>query len=173
MMTLKKIFLFFLILITGSFVFGKASDILGYWQIVDQHDGHPLSIVLIYEYESHYYGRMVALYDDKTNTISETLENPKELAKGFEKKTTLIGLDFIWCMKPSEEKSEGKVINPDSGSVYTCESWVDKDSGKLVFEGELLFFYSKEYWLKMDEEKVPEKSRLDPKKIIPIDPMKF
>lgn len=140
--------------------------VLGFWQVVE--DDKPESVVAVYEYGGAVYGRMIALYADDGKTLSETLKNPKEKAKGLKGNPPIVGLDFIWKLKPdSSGLLCGTVIDPDSGRSFSCDLRLDKKSGKLVMRGRLLFFSQSQYWPPLREDELPEEARVDVKKFVP------
>src|SRR5579863_6312385 len=56
-----------------------ADGVTGFWQTMDKKNHRPTSVIAVYPYEGKYYGRIVAIYDDK-GSIQETIYNPKKRA---------------------------------------------------------------------------------------------
>lgn len=143
---------------------GQFSDVEGFWLIQDTDNGNkPESIVYVYQYGGAYYCKMVAIYDENTGKIDDTIAKPKERADGISGKPFLCGLDFIWGLKPSGGRLSGSVIDPSSGSIYDCYVWYSKSVGKLAVRGEWFIFGQTQYWVKIAEKDIGVKSVLDVK----------
>lgn len=164
---MKNLFLFAIFLTTNFLFAVDFSNVKGYWIIPDDDTGKPESVAYFYENEGKYYARMVLLYDDKTGEVSETIANPKELAKGIKGSPKLLGLDFIFNLSPNTDNSRlaGKVIDPDNGMVFDCEVWVDKKDGNLVVRGELLMFGKNEYWKAISQKDLPKDAHISEKNL--------
>lgn len=159
---MKKFCLLLFTFFACVFAFGEESlEIKGFWLITDtSHGGAPQSIVYIYENDNVHYCRMVGIYDENTGKLGDTIEHPKERAKGLKDNPFLCGTDFIWGLTPDGTRYKGNVVNPSSGSVYNCHVWYDTKTGKLVVRGECFIFGQNQYWLKMAEKDIPDKKVL-------------
>lgn len=169
---MRKIILFCFFSLLAVFAHAaEPAAIEGYWQIIDDN-GKPESIAVVYPHEGMYFCRMVALYDEDTGKVNETVANPKQKADGIKGNPYLCGLDFIWNLKPEGDghRYKGTVTDPDNGNNYTCEVWFDKDKGTLVVRGEWLMFGENKYWPSIAEADVPAEARVDLKTLTPVIP---
>ncbi len=161
--------LFFCLLFALGCAVARAAPapIEGFWQITDNR-GTPQSIAVVYGHDGLFFCRMIAIYDDKTGKLSETAENATERAKGIKGKPLLVGLDFIWNLKPGNGRHyRGTVINPDDGHTYVCKVWYDEQRKKLAVRGELLLFGQNQYWPPVDPQNLPETLRVQLDKLVP------
>jgi uncharacterized protein (DUF2147 family) len=111
----------------------SAAELEGFYKTIDDKTGNAKSIVRLYECGSSLCGRIVALYDEKGAKIEETLSAPQRVADKVEGAPKMAGLDIIWNMKYNkEEYSGGKILDPKSGSIYSCVIWQDKKDTKLL-----------------------------------------
>jgi uncharacterized protein (DUF2147 family) len=117
----------------------------GLWKSIDEKTGKPQCVVAIYNYQGVYYGRIIGTYDD-AGRMKETIYNPQGRAPGVVGSPFYCGLDFIWGLKnEGDAKYAGRIMDPEKGSVYHAELWVQ--NGNLIVRGELLFFGRNQTWL--------------------------
>jgi len=144
----------------------QVSAIDGFWLIRDS-DGAPDSVVAVYEKNGAGYFRMVAIFHN--GKIDDTIFRPLERSKGIAASPYLCSFDFVWNLKiQSDGKYSGRVVDPDDGSVYRCEVWVNGKNKKLVLRGEVLIFGESEEFEAYDAKKLPFK--IDLKSIEPNPP---
>jgi len=111
----------------------SAAQLEGFYKTIDDKTGNAKSIVRLYECGGALCGRLVALYNEKGTKIEETLSAPSQVADKLKGSPKMAGLDIIWNMKwDKKEYSGGKVLDPKSGSVYSCVIWQDKDNANLL-----------------------------------------
>ena len=123
-------------------------DVVGFWKTIDDKTHKAQSIVAIYPYQGKIYGRMIATLDENEK-VFDTLNNPKEHAKGVEGDPFFVGLDMIWNLqkqKDSQQYAGGKIMDPDAGKIYTAEMWMQ--DGKLIVRGEILVFGKNQEWVR-------------------------
>lgn len=124
---------------------------VGFYQTIDDETNKPKSIVRLYEYKDNddtlLAGRIIALYDEK-GAVSETLNNPVKVADKVSGSPKYVGLDIIWNMdwdKDDSEYTEGKIMDPKKGSVYSSVIWQD-DKDKLRVRGKIGPFGRTQTW---------------------------
>jgi len=131
-----------------------AEDITGYWKTIDDQTGKPQSLVAIYPYHDKYYGRILLTYDDN-GKVADTIYQAKEKAPGIIGEPYYAGMDIIYDLVKKEGKyTDGKIVDPQKGSVYDAELWLNKKKD-LVVRGELLFFGENQIWIKANENDFP------------------
>jgi len=135
-----------------------AADLEGFYKTIDDKTGNAKSIVRIYKCGDGICGRIVALYDEKGAKIEETLNAPSRVADKVSGSPKMAGLDIIWNMKADkDEYSDGKILDPKSGSVYSCVIWPDKkDAKKLNVKGKIGPIGRTQVWNVFDASGLPE-----------------
>ncbi len=135
-----------------------ALELEGFYKTIDDKTGNAKSIVRIYKCGDAICGRIVALYDEKGAKIEETLNAPSRVADKVSGSPKMAGLDIIWSMKPDkDEYSGGKILDPKSGSVYSCVIWPDKkDAKKLNVRGKIGPIGRTQEWNVFDASGLPE-----------------
>ena len=124
-----------IILLTGSWFLipGSlcAAQLTGFYKTIDDKTNTPKSIIALYECDGLLNGKIVALYDAETGQVSETINAPVKVAEKVKGAPKMSGLRIIWDMKWDAKKTEytgGKIMDPQSGSVYSSRLWQDKDN---------------------------------------------
>ncbi len=126
--------------IVGALLFGEAAmgaaetpTAAGVWQQVGD-DGNVGALVTITEENGVYVGRLSHLYlgpDDDPNPICT--ECP-----GDRRNQPLLGLVFIEEMKQSGlDYEDGKILDPESGKIYSANMHLSPDGTKLNVRGYL------------------------------------
>lgn len=129
---MKRIMLFWALLMMAFTASAHLNDILGEWKTVDDKTGNNYSIISIYQGEDGLiYGK-----------VAKMLMGPKDLrceaCKGDDHNALLEGLMIIRGMSYStahDELTGGKVLDPESGKFYYGKIY-PKD-GKLVLRGSI------------------------------------
>lgn len=147
---MKKLALSMLGILFSGFAFADM-PFVGVYQTIDDETNLPKSIVRLYEYkdgdDSLLSGRIIALYDEK-GVVSETLKNPVRVADKVSGSPKYVGLDIIWDMDWDEDDSEytdGKIMDPKKGSVYSSVIWQD-NKDKLRVRGKIGPFGRTQTW---------------------------
>ncbi len=147
---MKKLALSMLGILFSGFAFADM-PFVGVYQTIDDETNLPKSIVRLYEYkdgdDSLLAGRIIALYDEK-GVVSETLKNPVRVADNVSGSPKYVGLDIIWDMDWDEDDSEytdGKIMDPKKGSVYSSVIWQD-NKDKLRVRGKIGPFGRTQTW---------------------------
>lgn len=151
----------------------NAMPITGLYQTIDDKTNQPKSIVALYEYpdddEMELAGRIVALYD-ANGKISETIANPVKVADKVKGAPTYAGLDIIWDMEWDDDDNryeDGKIMDPQSGSVYSSVIWQDTP-GTLNVRGKVGPIGRTQKWRALDAASTPaELKNLDTSKWTP------
>ena len=111
---MKKVLLIVVMMLYSTIAFAQ-DNVIGFWTTIDDETKQPKSVVQIYEYNGHYFGRVVDVLKNKQAT-AKIPGNPP-----------IIGLDIIWDLKKDGNKyTGGKILDPQKGKVYGCEIWREK-----------------------------------------------
>lgn len=144
---LNRIFIFFTIFI--SFQVSAQQDIVGKWKTIDDNTREVRSVVEIYKINSEYFGKIIKIY-------SKAGEDPDpicDLCEDDRKDSKIIGMEIIRGMKLNKKTGEfndGKILDPENGSIYDCKIWIAED-GSLKLRGYLYFFFRTQTWMPFDE----------------------
>jgi uncharacterized protein (DUF2147 family) len=109
--------------------FSAEPGILGRWKTIDDKTHKPAAIVLIYEQNGRFFGKIeVNLKRERTVC---------DLCKGDLKNKPIVGLVFLRDLKPegNGEYGGGNIVDPDSGSVYRCKAKLTDGGQKLIVRG--------------------------------------
>ncbi len=147
-----------------------AGEITGYWKTIDDKTGKPQSLVLIYPYQGKYFGRIILTYNED-GSVGDTLYQAKEKAPGIIGDPYYAGMDIIYDLVKKDDKySDGKIVDPERGSIYDAELWLNKQNN-LVVRGELLFFGQNQTWIKATDKDFPaDFKKPDLQNMVPIIP---
>ena len=104
--------------------------ITGRWKTFDDKTGKPKGIVLIYEQNGQFFGRIESAIDPKE------ANNICDLCKDERKNKPTVGMVFLRYMKrDGDEYSGGDILDPDNGKVYRCKAKLEEGGKKLVVRG--------------------------------------
>ena len=105
---------------------------VGRWRTVDDKTGQPRSIVLIWEENGQYFGRV------------EKSLNPAragrrcDLCTDERKDQLIVGMTIIRGLKKNgDEYSGGDILDPDNGKIYRCKVKVKENGAVLSVRGYL------------------------------------
>ncbi len=118
---LKSVLALSLVLIFSGTVFGQS--IVGTWKTIDDETDKAKSVVKVYKGgDGKYYGKIEKLFREPGED-----QNPKcTECSGRKKNKPIIGMIIITGMEKNGSKySGGKILDPSSGSVYSCKMWRD------------------------------------------------
>ena len=123
---MKKILLSLLFL---AFTQMNAQTVIGKWKTIDDKTGKSKSIVEIYESNGKVFGKVIEIFDESKR------DRKCEKCEGTDKNKPVLGMVIIRGMKKDDgEYSGGKILDPESGSLYKCNLELEgKD--KLVVRG--------------------------------------
>lgn len=109
---MKKLALFALLL--GCLQI-NAQSVIGKWKTIDDKTGKAKSVVEIYESNGKIYGKVVEIFDPAKR------EKKCEKCDGADKNKPVLGLVVIKGLsKDGDEYNGGKIVDPETGSVYKC-----------------------------------------------------
>ncbi len=99
---------------------------VGRWQTIDDKDGKPASIVVIWEEDGKLLGKVEKLLDPSE-------PDPKcTKCEGDLKDQPIQGMRILWDLrKKGAEWGDGRILDPDNGKTYKCKMSL-KDGGKKL-----------------------------------------
>ena len=104
--------------------------ITGRWKTIDDKTGKPRGIVLIWEQNGQFFGKIEKSLDPKN------ARERCDLCKDDRKDKPVIGLEILRHLKRSGDAySGGDILDPDNGSVYRCKAKLVEGGQKLVLRG--------------------------------------
>jgi uncharacterized protein (DUF2147 family) len=136
-------FIFFLLfLLITSFTYAQ-KGVLGKWKTIDE-ENEPKSVVEIFQKDSLLYGKIIKLYRKPGEDIDPSCMECASDDPRYKKK--VIGMEVMKDMKKTgeDEYSEGTVLDPSNGRVYSCKIWLEE--GKLKIRGYWGPFYRTQTW---------------------------
>lgn len=110
------------------------STIYGQWKTIDDKTGEAKSIVEINERSGKAFGKVIKIYDPTKQdiTCSECANDDSR------KNQKILGMEILRNMeKKGDEWTNGKILDPNSGSEYKCTMWLE--NGKLHVRGYIGF----------------------------------
>lgn len=118
---------------TCGSLFGEPS-IQGYWKIVDSRHGFTQTIIAVYEYENILYGRNIVNFDESSGILVDTIYEPSLRVPNIMGTPFLTEICLFWgLIQDASVWKHGKILDPRSGRVYSCELRVR--NGILVLRG--------------------------------------
>lgn len=101
----------------------NAQSVLGKWKTIDDKTGQAKSVVEIYENNGKIFGKVIEIFDaTKRNAICDK-------CSGIDKNKPVLGLIIIKGLtKDGNEYSGGKIIDPQTGSIYKCILKIEKNN---------------------------------------------
>jgi len=123
-----------------------AQSCIGTWISIDDKTGKKKSKVELYKKDDILYGKIIYLYPREGRE-----ENPKcKKCSGDRKDQPLVGLQIIRGLKwDGGEWEDGTIVDPETGKVYDCTIWVDKDKpNELNVRGYIGPFFRTQTWIK-------------------------
>ncbi|MDR1346408.1 MAG: DUF2147 domain-containing protein [Bacteroidales bacterium] len=143
MMKLCKILALWMLLLAQCGLSGQT--IIGKWKTIDDETGQVKSVVEIYQKDNKYYGKIVKLVNRPANEPKDPVCLP---CKDYRKNQKIIGMEIITGLQyNSKDKTytNGKILDPEKGEVYTCKLWLDSN-GTLKVRGYVGIFYRTQTW---------------------------
>jgi uncharacterized protein (DUF2147 family) len=104
--------------------------ITGRWRTVDDKTGKPKAIVLIYEQNGQFFGKVESTIDPKkANDICDSCKDER-------KNKPVTGMVIMRRLKRNgDEYSGGDILDPDNGTVYRCKAKLAEGGKKLIVRG--------------------------------------
>lgn len=109
------------------------TTIIGRWKTIDDKTGKEKSIVEIKEVDGQYVGHVVQLFRPPTEE-----QNPLcDKCKGELKDKPILGIQVLSQLKKTSESkwSEGDILDPNNGKVYSCKMELIDGGKKLEVRG--------------------------------------
>jgi uncharacterized protein (DUF2147 family) len=137
-----RFILFTLFCLVVSLTYGQ-KGVLGKWKTIDE-ENEPKSVVEIFQKDSLLYGKIIKLYRKPGEDIDPSCTECASDDPRYKKK--VIGMEVMKDMKKTgeDEYSEGTVLDPSNGRVYSCKIWLEE--GKLKIRGYWGPFYRTQTW---------------------------
>lgn len=93
----------------------NAQSVIGKWKTIDDKTGKAKSVVEIYEANGKVYGKVIEIVDPAKR------DKKCEKCEGTDKNKPVLGLVIIKGLsKDGAEYNGGKIVDPETGSVYKC-----------------------------------------------------
>lgn len=114
--------------------FSLAASPLGLWKTIDDSTGKAKSYVTIFEENGKLSGKVTQILDPaKQDSICDQCQ-------GDLKDQKVQGMTILWGMKKQGSKyDDGKIVDPESGKVYSANMKVLENGGKLEVRGYIGF----------------------------------
>lgn len=141
---MNKNFFFTCLLLTFSSLTVLAQDSVGIWKTIDDQTGEVKSLIEMYEKDGMLFGKVIKLFreaaDDQNPICTECPDDRKN--------QLILGLDIVRNMeKDGDQWEDGTICDPESGKVYDCRIWVEKDNPNILnVRGYLYFIYRTQHW---------------------------
>lgn len=105
---------------------------VGLWQTVDDHTHKPRGVVRIYEENGVFFGRIETSFDPEERVAR------CEKCTGRQKDAPIVGLVIMrGIVKRGEEYAGGEILDPETGSTYSCRFTLSGEGEKLFLRGYL------------------------------------
>lgn len=109
-----------------------AASPLGRWTTIDDETGQPRSIVEISAVNGELQGRVVEIFyrpDEKPDPVCEKCE-------GDRKDRPVIGMTFLWGLKPDGDGwAGGHILDPKNGKTYNAKLALQEGGQALRVRG--------------------------------------
>jgi uncharacterized protein (DUF2147 family) len=126
---MKLLWLFALVLAALPAVAAEPG-IAGRWKTFDDKTGKAKGIVLIYEQNGQFFGKVESSIDPKD------ANNICDLCKDERKNKPNVGMVILRHLKrDGDEYDGGDILDPDNGKVYRCKARLEEGGKKLVVRG--------------------------------------
>tara|TARA_Y100001972_G_scaffold129302_1_gene196385 strand:- start:752 stop:1930 length:1179 start_codon:yes stop_codon:yes gene_type:complete len=146
---LAKYKVLILLLLSTVSAYGQSPE--GKWMTFNETTGAPLSVISIYE------NAETQSWEGKIDSIilqSNQGENPIcTNCPGDFKNKPVVGLPFLWSFsKSGNEWTGGKVLDPESGTVYSSKIWFEGPDELRVrgYGGPFDLFYRTQNWRRVE-----------------------
>ncbi|WP_299779122.1 DUF2147 domain-containing protein [uncultured Formosa sp.] len=136
--------LFFLLLITLS-ITATGQTIIGQWETYDDKTNEKKALIEISKTNDIYSAKIIDKYIGEKNSVCTACEGDK-------KNQPMIGLVIIEDIKKDDDEySDGTILDPESGDVYSCYLKL-VNNNKLKVRGFLgvSLFGRTQYWLRKE-----------------------
>jgi len=143
---MKTIALTIFLVFIQNFTFAQ-TEITGKWKSFDDETQEVKSVVDIFEKGGKYYGKIVKLFRTQDEDPDPVCEECPHDDPRFNKK--VIGMEILKDMKKiGNEFSEGTILDPKNGKIYTCKIWIQ--GSELKLRGYWGPFFRTQTWKRAD-----------------------
>jgi uncharacterized protein (DUF2147 family) len=120
--------------------------IVGKWKTIDDETQEPRSVVEIFERDGKVYGKIVKLFRKPGEDPDPVCDECDSDDPRYKKK--IIGMEILReIVKSGDQYSDGNILDPNNGKVYTCKIWLEGTDLKL--RGYWGPFFRTQTWLRM------------------------
>ncbi|GAB3245980.1 DUF2147 domain-containing protein [Chitinimonas naiadis] len=127
-MNLTRLLLPSLFAIAVNMAQADTNSPVGSWKNISDKTKKVEAVIQIWEEGGELKGKLVKLFDPKENICSA--------CKGEKKNKPLVGLEIIWGVKKDgDEWNGGKILDPDSGDVYSVKMQMAEGGQQLKVRG--------------------------------------
>lgn len=133
------------IVVLFIFSTSAAQSVSGVWTTYNEVTGSPLSSIEIRQVGNSIEGRVTEIFLEPYQGEDPVCTK----CPGDKKGRKVIGMDFLWGFKREDDAwSSGKILDPESGDLYTCSLWMeDKTTLKVRgYAGPFHLFYRTQTW---------------------------
>ena len=108
-------------------------NVQGYWQIIDDHTHLPTAVMQVFAKQGKYYGRIAKIYSvagDKPTDVCH-------VCKGDRHDKPILGMILMQDMqyKKANFYDDGKILDPKSGHLYSCNMRITDAGQRLKVRG--------------------------------------
>ncbi|HEY9103743.1 DUF2147 domain-containing protein [Chitinimonas sp.] len=127
-MHLARLFLPSLMALGMAAAQADALSPVGNWKNISDKTKKVEAVIQIWEEGGEYKGKLVKLFDSKETTCSA--------CKGDKQNKPLLGLEIIWGVKKDgDEWNGGKILDPNSGDIYSVKMSLAEGGQQLKVRG--------------------------------------
>ncbi len=144
------------LLFLSAFSFAQSPSVTGFWRTFDDVTGLEKSVVEIKEQDGELVGTI-----QKLSPKPDRPPNPVcEKCSGEFKDQPILGLRFLWGLKPAEDKEDkknqwknGKILDPNNGKIYSSKIKMLDNGQKLEVRGfiGISMFGRTQTWLRTEK----------------------
>ncbi|MCW8279214.1 DUF2147 domain-containing protein [Pseudomonas sp. PCH199] len=118
--------------VMSSALWADDNSPVGLWQNIDDVSGKPRALIRITEPE----GVLKGVIEKAFPTLGES-QNPKCVkCEGVNKNAPIVGLTILTGLrKDGEEYTDGQILDPDNGKVYSSKATLSDEGKKLNVRG--------------------------------------
>ncbi|MDW3208879.1 MAG: DUF2147 domain-containing protein [Reichenbachiella sp.] len=142
---MKNILILILLLVSIVEMTLAQDPIIGKWKTIDDDTNKARSVVEIYKKGDLYYGKVVDMFLEPHEDPDPVCDDCDEDDPRYMQKT--LGMEILkGAKKDGDEYVDGKILDPENGTVYKCKLWLE--DGDLKLRGYVAFFYRTQTWIK-------------------------
>jgi uncharacterized protein (DUF2147 family) len=102
---------------------------VGLWQTFDDHTGQPRAVVRIFEAGGVLHGRVEQILD--AADTGQVCEKCRDERHG----KPILGMEIFTDLRPTDDGWQGHILDPQTGSIYTCTARLTPDGQGFVLRG--------------------------------------